>query len=251
MDTQSHVFRIQRFCIHDGPGIRTTVFFQGCPLKCAWCHNPESQQAPPQLKSQHIQGICHDLLETIEKDRIFYEESGGGVTFSGGEPLGQPDLLAALAGLCRERGIHTCLDTSGFAPPAVLERAVQDMDLMLYDVKLAHDATHREFTGQKSGPVFDNLAALSDRQFPLLMRMPLVPGMTHTEDNIRGLMTWIRNNTIYRQIHLLPFHRTGQGKYQELGMENRMKDVSVPTFEEIEAAMGIWASSGFNVTIGG
>src|SRR3989339_1623066 len=141
------VFKIQRYSVHDGPGIRTTLFFQGCPLSCPWCHNPESQRMPGKIDPEDMDVLADALMEEIEKDIIFYDDSGGGVTFSGGEPLSRPQLLFRLLNQCREKEIHTCLDTSGYADFETLLIASQKSDLTLYDIKLADEVVHEALLG--------------------------------------------------------------------------------------------------------
>jgi pyruvate formate lyase activating enzyme len=251
MESSSPVFKIQRFSIHDGPGIRTTLFFKGCPLRCAWCHNPESQGRSPLLPEQDVTSVCDALMVTIEKDMIFYEQSKGGVTFSGGEPLCQPHLVAALADRCKSLEIHTCLDTSGFAPFPALEALAQKVDMVLYDIKLMDSQAHATFTGVTPELIFDNLARLSDLKIPLRLRLPLIPGITDSRENILGLASFLKGSTIYRDVHILPFHKAGDGKYEQLKIKNRLKKTAVPTGRQIADAVKIFESKGFAVTIGG
>jgi len=149
------IFKIQRYSIHDGPGIRTTLFFQGCPLRCPWCHNPESQKMPGKIQAEEMDGLVSRLMAEIEKDRIFYDESGGGATFSGGEPLSRPDLLFRLLDLCREREIHTCVDTSGYADAKFLSGLSEKANLILYDIKLMDARAHEVLIGKPVFPVLD------------------------------------------------------------------------------------------------
>lgn len=245
------IFKVQKFSIHDGPGIRTTLFFKGCPLTCAWCHNPESQAMPKQLESVDIEAVAVILMAEIEKDRIFYDESCGGVTFSGGEPLSQPDLLLMLAEKCRRQGIHTCLDTCGAAPFDTLATACEKVDLTLYDIKLMENKDHLAMTGQGNSNILENLVRLSEMKVPLLLRMPLIPGMTDTRNNINGLISFVKKNTIYRDIHVLPFHRAAEGKYETLGLKNSFKNIAVPSKDQVTRAVSMFESEGFNVTTGG
>ena len=264
-DINSYIFKIQRYSIHDGPGIRTTLFFQGCPLSCWWCHNPESQ-APVRQASQNspanspnllpaTTGQIKDLVETlvreIKKDNIFYDESGGGVTFSGGEPLGSPELLIPLMDACQQEAIHTCLDTSGFAPFPVLEAAVTRADLVLYDIKIMDDLAHQTCTGKPVGLILENLKKLSSLKINLKLRFPLVPTLTDTQENIARIIDFLVKETIYRDIHILPFHNTGEGKYEILKMENQCKHLYPPTDDQVENIRQIFAASGFQTTIGG
>ncbi len=251
MDVSPYIFKTQKFSIHDGPGIRTTLFFKGCPLSCAWCHNPESQAMPDPLKIVDLEAVTKLLMADIEKDRIFYDESGGGVTFSGGEPLCQPDLLFSLADRCRQQGIHTCLDTCGAAPWDILETACRKVDLILYDIKLIGNTDHRALTGRGNKVVLENLVRLSEQKIPVLLRFPLIPGMTDTKQNIDGLISFVKENTMYRNIHILPFHKAGEKKYETLGMENTLEEILVPSKEQVAQAVSIFESKGFNVTIGG
>ena len=149
MTENSYVFKIQKYSIHDGPGIRTTVFFSGCPLSCYWCHNPESQGMPLENSMEDMGKFAAVLMEEIEKDLIFYDESGGGVTFSGGEPLCRPQLLFMLLDLCREKEINTCVDTSGYGDIKDLLKAVEKADLILYDIKLIDETMHKKIYGSK------------------------------------------------------------------------------------------------------
>jgi len=247
-DFLPRIFRIQRYSIHDGPGIRTTLFFQGCPLACPWCHNPESQAM---IKGTSLSFSVESLINEIEKDVIYFDESGGGITFSGGEPLCQPDLLMGLLGACREREIHTCLDTSGYAPFSTLEPAARIADLVLYDVKIADEAEHRALTGHSSRPVFENLEKLNQMKVPVRLRFPLIPTMTDTPENLEGLISFLTRRTQYREIHILPFHNTGTGKYTVLERANPMKDICLPTPSRIAAVADLFAHNGFNTHIGG
>jgi pyruvate formate lyase activating enzyme len=232
------IFDIKKFSIHDGPGIRTTVFFKACPLSCQWCHNPESQA--PELEmmvrpsrciqcqaclSVCAQGAisweydlaftdmerctlcgacveaCHSeareivgremtvaqVMTEIEKDIAFYEESGGGVTFSGGEPLQQRDFLLALLKGCKERGIHTAVDTSGFAAWETLDSVRQHVNLFLYDLKLMDDTRHQRFTGVSNELILRNLQMLSAHRHSILLRVPIIPGINDDDENIRQI----------------------------------------------------------------
>ncbi|MCD4677543.1 MAG: radical SAM protein, partial [Desulfobacula sp.] len=201
------VFKIQKYSIHDGPGIRTTLFFQGCPLSCLWCHNPESQAKPLKTKGEDIDKVAADLMEEIEKDLIFYDDSGGGVTFSGGEPLSQPQLLFKLLDLCREKQIHTCLDTSGYCDTKTLLKAAEKSDLILYDIKLADETAHKKHTGKSVALVLNKLKQLSKQRTNIRLRFPLMPGMTDMNENIGGIVALLKENTSYREIHILPFHK--------------------------------------------
>lgn len=243
-----HVFRIQRYAIHDGPGIRTTLFFRGCPLACKWCHNPESQAPGPAGTPPDLISL---LLDEIEKDRIFYDESGGGVTFSGGEPLGRPDLLMPLARACRERQIHTCLDTSGFAPFDTIAAAAAVCDRVLFDIKILDSRAHQRHTGRPADPVLDNLRRLSETGVDLKLRFPLIPTLTDTDENIDGIIEFLLRETRFRDIHILPFHRTGEGKYDRLNMTNHLTDIPTPDRERVDAVGRQFSAGGFTTIIGG
>lgn len=263
------IFRIQRYSIHDGPGIRTTLFFQGCPLACRWCHNPESQALPELTEGRNTitAGIPYtgsdreaqaipdlwiqDLVREIEKDRIYFEESGGGVTFSGGEPLSQGELVTTLARAYHGRGIHTCLDTSGHAPWEEMERAARAVDLILYDIKAVDPEIHTRLTGQPSARIVANLEALDRIQAPVVLRFPLIPGHTDAAENIGGIIEFLTSRTRFRKIHILPFHHTAQAKYAAMNQTDPMAGVEPPDAAAVEAAAHKFRSHGFTTIIGG
>jgi len=254
-DITPYIYKIQRFSIHDGPGIRTTLFFQGCPLTCRWCHNPESQTmglVPGKSLGQLVENmVVERLVDEIEKDNIFYDESGGGVTFSGGEPLSRPELLLPLLGACRDREIHTCLDTSGFAPFEILKSAAVKTDLLLFDIKIMEDRDHQAFTGKPVGRILENLKALSNLKVNLKLRFPLIPTMTDTRENIGQMINFLIRETRYRDIYILPFHTIADGKYEMLKMKNELKHINPPTKEHVEEVRQMFESAGFKTTIGG
>jgi pyruvate formate lyase activating enzyme len=256
MPENPFIFKIQRYSIHDGPGIRTTIFFRGCPLSCQWCHNPESWAMPNKMNPAGFEDggfddIIASLMNEIEKDLIFYDESNGGVTFSGGEPLCQPDLLFVLLDQCHEKQIHTCLDTCGYASFEVLEQAAQKTDLILYDVKLADENTHKKYTGQYAAPILNNLKQLSKLNADVKLRFPLVPHITDTDENIDGIIAFLIKNTIYRDINILPYHHTGEAKYEKLNKKYYLKYTLPPSEERMAEVKQIFESNGFMVNIGG
>jgi pyruvate formate lyase activating enzyme len=266
------VFDIRRYSVHDGPGIRTTVFLKGCPLRCAWCHNPESQSPLPQLllrperclgcgacvrSCPHAAirttdgrcrtdaarcrtcGACADacsaearelvgremsvdaVLNEIERDRLFYDESGGGVTFSGGEPLGQFDFLRALLVGCRLRAIRTAIDTSGHAPTASLLEVAALTDLVLYDLKHLDDARHRHGTGVGNGLILANLRGLTATGVHVVVRVPLVPGFNDATDDLRRTAEFVATLDPVPRVQLLPFHAAAAEKHRRFGMPYR------------------------------
>lgn len=249
------IFKIQRYCLHDGPGIRTTLFFQGCPLSCQWCHNPESQAMGGGPEVKNIGELVGDLVREIERDRIFFDESGGGVTFSGGEPLARPELLLPLLSVCREREIHTCLDTSGFASFNIFKAAATLADLVFFDIKIMADQDHQTFAGKPVGQILENLRQLSRQPFHirgnLKLRFPLIPGITDTRENIHQMMDFLIKETPYRDIHILPFHTSGDGKYERLKMKNKLKHICPPTDERVEEVRQMFEVKGFNTILGG
>ena len=196
------IFNIQRFAIHDGPGIRTTVFFKGCPLRCWWCHNPESHKILPEKfdgcnlrrgfdhsfsmsKDEIGKEISVDeLMSEIVKDRVFYEESGGGVTFSGGEPLMQDKFLIESLKKCNTLGIHSAVDTSGYTSEGVIDRVSNYADLFLYDLKLMNDDVHQKYTGVSNQIILKNLIELDQLGKKIVIRIPIVPEITDTNENL-------------------------------------------------------------------
>ncbi len=299
------IFDIKRFALHDGPGSRTTVFFKGCPLRCWWCHNPESLQARPQLvynrkkcllcadcvaacepRALHQRkdridlernrcnlcrrclAVCSaealeiigrqasvsDVMSEIERDVPFYDQSGGGVTFSGGEPLQQPEFLQELLAACRQRSIPTVLDTSGYGSPDTLRAIFDQVNHVLYDLKIMDDRQHRRHTGVSNRLILENLEMISRRagkQRKIAIRIPLIPGITDSDENIAAISDFLRPLKNIKEIGLLNYHRGGRQKYEKLGLPDRLKQAQ-PLADERVAAIGrVLSRRGFQVSVGG
>jgi pyruvate formate lyase activating enzyme len=266
------IFDIRRFTVHDGPGIRTTVFFKGCPLQCWWCHNPESQCIDPEESEKtfildgkkYYQKEVTGQWMTIEKvmhelnlDRVFYEESNGGVTFSGGEPLLQDVFLLELLKECKSTGLHTTIDTCGCADQSIIDNICPYTDLFLYDLKLMDDNDHLKYTGISNKKILQNLIHLISKKKKIIIRIPVIPGITDTDKNINEIKEFLLSQINETEmvhtinINLLPFHSIAKNKYSRLQKSNKtsnLKDVSedtlIPLKNEFEAA-------GFSVKIGG
>jgi pyruvate formate lyase activating enzyme len=261
------VFDIRRYSVHDGPGIRTTVFLQGCPLRCSWCHNPEGLKAEPVIisRKRRLDGKVYHydkatsewytpeaVFEVIEKDRIFYEESGGGVTFSGGEPLMQPGFLLDLIELCRKNGIHTTLDTSGYAPENIFKTVTDITDLVLFDLKSTDNEKHILFTGADNKLIISNLKSLNGEKPKLIIRIPVIPGFNTGAGETEAMRDQIANLDIQvSRVDLLPFHSLGHQKYRSLGIKYRMDPLMVADNEILENMTHIFMQGGFKVKKGG
>ncbi len=297
------IFDIKHYAVHDGPGIRTTVFFKGCPLNCLWCHNPEGIDRGLELvvrasrcaadctaclaacpegalsKSSgrievhrdkcNLCGKCEeaclyealeiagkevavaDVLKEVEKDNIFYDESGGGVTFSGGEPLSQPLFLEALVDELKSRGVRIALDTSGFAPREALEKVAAKVDLILFDLKLIDEEKHKKYTGVSNRLILDNLKALSHLKKEICIRIPMIAGVNDDADNISGTLDFIRSLKNVSRISLLPYHKGGCQKYDRLGKAVSGEDLSSPSEERLREIQDFFEASGFAVKRGG
>lgn len=247
------VYNIQRFSIHDGPGIRTTIFFKGCPLDCWWCHNPESRSYEIQPMNGKLIGENKrpdELLETVLKDQVFYDQSGGGVTLSGGEPLAQPGFVLEVLKQLKQHGIHTAVDTSGYCSREILKQVMPYTDLFLYDLKLVDMEKHQQYTGVLPGLVLDNLGFLLKSESRVIIRIPLIPNITATETNLQQLSGLIAGLDPLPEINLLPYHRTATGKYEKLGLKDRMKGTRELGADELESSLEVFRRSGLQVKIG-
>jgi len=293
-----NLFDIRKYSINDGPGIRTTLFFTGCPLRCQWCHNPESQSTQPQvmLRPNRCQkcGACWEtcvngaitwseagpvtdralckqcgdctqvcladarqvvgwhmnlaeVMDVILQDLAFYEESGGGVTLSGGEPLLQWKFCQAVLQACREQGIHTTVDTCGQVPWSDLEQVLPLVDLFLYDLKLADPEKHRQYTGVSNERILTNLRELSRRGAPLLVRIPLIPGVNMDQDELQHMGEILASLPNRPGVELLPYHASAGAKYTGLGLENPMPAVQPPGKESMAELTAILRRMGLNV----
>lgn len=261
------IFDIRRYSVHDGPGIRTTVFFKGCPLNCPWCHNPESILPQPQKisrcltlngRSRMVQEDLgrwvevEEVMEEVLKDRLFYEESQGGVTCSGGEPLSQPAFLKKLILRCAEAGLHTAVDTSGYAPRESFLEIAGITDVLLCDIKTINRQKHIDYTGADNAPIIQNLMALPAGKPEVYIRIPVIPGFNSTMEDmigIRDVIGKIKARVV--RIDLLPFHRLGRQKYEALGMAIPPAFGPSTSQSEMETLMQVFSDVGYSAKTGG
>ncbi len=266
-DERGIVFDIKKYALHDGPGIRTTVFLKGCPLTCPWCHNPEGQSFAPERITRTIStadGTSRERTEIIgqemttgtviaeiEKDVLFYDESGGGATFSGGEPLSRPRFLAALLSACRDREIHTAVDTTGHASPDVFAEIAALADLFLFDLKIMDPEQHLRYTGVSTDGILENLRYLDRIRKPVTVRFPLIPGMTDAPENVAVIARFLTGLETIRHVTVLPFHNTASGKYGGLAMQNRLADAPSPDPAAVAQVVDFFSSRGLRADAGG
>ena len=242
-DVTGRVFNVQRFCVHDGPGIRTTVFLAGCSLRCIWCHNPEAFSGETACRRS-----AGDVMTEVLEDRDFYAESGGGLTVSGGEPLLQPAFVRALLALAGTHGIHRCIQTAGGVAPHVLEEMLDVVDLFQFDLKHMDDARHRALTGASNVPILANARLLVDRGAAVEFRIPLVPGLNDDEENLTRVAQLLDNLGTAR-VRLVPYQRTYLSKYAALGLRAQCAALQPPAPAQIHAASSLLAARGLAVEL--
>jgi pyruvate formate lyase activating enzyme len=261
------IFDIKRFAVHDGPGIRTTVFMKGCPLSCQWCHNPESRSAdictvPKTVRmgdktftEDEIVGremTVEEVMKELQKEQIFMEESGGGVTFSGGEPLQQTDFLLEMLAACKLQNMHTTVDTTGFSNWKTLEKVAQYTDLFLYDLKLIDDNLHKTYAGVSNTLILENLEKLVELGKKVRIRIPIIPGITFTEENINQTIDYLSGLKFpIEGVDLLPYHNTAAHKYERFGIENKLGELKSIRKSDLEDTKVRFEKAGFEVKIGG
>lgn len=288
------VFNLQRYSLHDGPGIRTTVFLKGCPARCWWCHNPESQSPAPEIACSQNRCIacdacllaCHDALrpreaclscgscaeacptgarelvgrrmqvgevmESVLRDRFFFEESKGGVTFSGGEPLSQPEFLGELLRCCRSREIHTAVDTAGLCLPETLLEIAPLADLFLYDLKCADNDRHLEGTEVGNCGILENLQRLSRLHRNVWIRIPVIPGFNDSMEEMEAMAAIAAGTSGVRQVWLLPYHGSWAAKQARFGKGAPAPlPVAAPARETLQRFARVFADRGLDTHLGG
>jgi len=300
---ESLIFDIKRYAINDGPGIRVVVFFKGCNLHCAWCHNPESISAKAEkmyapskcircgscveacpenaiiLKSDGIftdpdlcklcgkcAGVCptkaiemsgrvmsvSEIIDIIEKERIFFDQSGGGVTFSGGEPLLHEKMLIELLDECGKRGIHRAVDTAGNVSTATILKVAKRTDLFLYDLKMMDSALHRHWTGAGNAIILRNLSVLAETGVQIIIRIPVIGGVNDIEENIWQTAEFIAGLAgEKKEVHLLPYHNIAKHKYLKLGKTDDFEKLNEPDKETLTKAIATFAGYGIKASTGG
>jgi pyruvate formate lyase activating enzyme len=300
--TTGVIFDIKKYAIHDGPGIRTTVFFKGCPLACRWCHNPEGMSAaiqriyrkdrcigcgeciercPRQAIHATAEGVLVDLskcdfcrscanncpseavefvgcsvtvadvVRQIEKDIVFYDESKGGVTFSGGEPLMQPEFLLELLDACGELNLHRTVDTSGWADETLLLKVARKTDLFLYDLKCMDAEKHRTYTGVSNEKILANLMRLAQSDARIQVRLPVIPGINSDAENIDQTADFLHSLGSIERISLLPFHNSARAKYSRLGMSWNVPPLEPLSAELLQSIAARLKKFGLKVFLGG
>ena len=257
LDTKGRIFDIQRFSVHDGPGVRTIVFLKGCFLRCKWCCNPESQSYEKEEMEQggKIKTIGKDVtarevLETVEKDRIYYRRSGGGMTLSGGECLAQNEFALALLKGAKEAGINTAIETTSYCDYEVIEKLLPYIDTYLMDIKHIDADKHKEFTGRDNGVILANAKRLAGEAREFIVRVPVIPTFNDTPEEIHAIASYAKEIGA-KEIHLLPYHRLGTDKYKGLGREYLMGHIDLIPKEKMEILENVAKATGLVCKIGG
>ncbi len=253
------IFDIQRFSVHDGPGIRTIVFLKGCPLRCKWCCNPESQSHA--VEEMTLAGktkivgkdvTVEEVLEEVEKDRVYYKRSGGGMTLSGGESLLQPDFATGLLEGAKDIAINTAMESTGFADFSVIERYLPFLDLYLMDIKHIDSAKHKLFTSQPNEKILENARKIAEyKGTRLIIRTPVIPTFNATKEEIGAIAKFAASLPGVEEMHILPYHRIGSDKYAGLGRDYSLKHIEPPSQELMNELLQVVRGYGLKSQIGG
>lgn len=252
------IFDIQRFSIHDGPGIRTIIFLKGCRLRCRWCCNPESQEY--EIQTMTVQGkpkligrdvTVEEVMEEIKKDHTYYRRSGGGVTLSGGEALLQPEFAVELLKTCQEFGISTAIESTGFTSFDVIKQYLPYIDYFLMDIKHINSKKHEEFTSQPNELILENAHRIAETGANLIIRVPVVPTFNHTKEEIREIAAFAKTLPGVKELHLLPYHRLGQDKYEGLGRKYALAHIEPLSNDYMNELLEVASESGLACQIGG
>ena len=258
LDVKGRIFDIQRYSIHDGGGIRTIVFLKGCPLRCKWCCNPEGQHynvekmtlgGKEKIVGQDV--TVGEIIDIVERDRIYYRRSGGGLTLSGGESLTQPDFAVALIKTAKERGINTAMESTGFADFSVISRYLPYLDLYLMDIKHMNSAKHTEFTSQPNELILENAKKITDAGARLIVRTPVIPTFNATKEEIGEIAKFASSLKGVTQMHILPYHRIGTDKYKGLNRDYSLTGIEPPSKELMNELLEVVNSYGLKGQIGG
>ena len=262
------IFSVKRYSIHDGPGIRVTFFMKGCPLSCAWCHNPEGISPFPEVMSltSKVGSLefsrdgevgkfyqVNEIIEIAEKERVFMSQSNGGVTFSGGEPLFQKDFLLEALKALKSNGYHTAVDTSGYSQINNLKQIIPYTDLFLFDLKQLNNTSHLSLTGVSNEVILDNYKFLLQNAKEVNVRIPVIPGFNDSSELMNDLRDFLLSTKteVLKKINLLPYHKIGSSKYKRFNMPYKMSGVEPPSKEKMQLLKELFLETGVKVKIGG
>ena len=257
-DIKGRIFNIQRFSIHDGPGIRTIVFFKGCVMRCAWCCNPESQEFDIQKMTRNgktttvgYDVTVDEIMPEILADLAYYRRSGGGVTLSGGEVLCQADFAAELLRECHSYGLHTAIESAASTSFSEIEKLLPHLDLYLMDIKHMNREKHKEYTGLDNSRILENAKCVAESGTKIIVRTPVIPTFNDTPEEILDIARFAKELRTVEEYHLLPYHRLGSDKYDGLGRAYSLPHITPPEPERMRYLLSVAESTGLKCQIGG
>ena len=258
LKAKGRIFDIQRYSIHDGPGIRTIVFLKGCPLRCRWCCNPEGQNY--KIEEMNVNGekkiygediTVEELLPKLISDEFYFRRSGGGITLSGGECLAQPDFAPHLLHACRDLGYDTAIETTGYSTWENIQKYLPYVDHVLMDIKHINSDKHKEFTGVNNEIILENARKIAESGADLTIRVPVIPGFNNTPEEIRAISEFAASLPNVTHLHLLPYHRLGEVKYEGLNREYLLHGIEPMTNDYMKSLLKVAQESGLECQIGG